>query len=50
MQDMPYFMTNDAWFYFNGKRFVLTEAAPKKAKESLEMFYATERAMGYEQR
>ena len=47
MQDMPYFMTNDAWFYFDGKHFVLTEAAPEKAKESLEAFYAAEEAMGY---
>ena len=47
MQDMPYFMTNSAWFYFDGKRFALTEAAPEKARESLKAFYATEEAMGY---
>ncbi len=47
MQDMPYFMTNDAWYYFDGKRFVLTNAAPEKAKESLEAFYAVEKDMGY---
>ena len=47
MQDIPFFMTNDAWFYFDGKRFVLTEVAPEKAKESLEAFYAADEAMGY---
>ena len=47
MQEQPYFMTDSAWFYFNGERFVLTDAAPEKAKESLKAFYATEDAMGY---
>lgn len=47
MQDMPYFMTDSAWFYFDGKRFVLTDAAPEKARESLKAFYETEGAMGY---
>ena len=36
MQDMPYFMSNKDWytFDFEKRRFVLTEKAPEKAKES----------------
>lgn len=38
--DMPYFMTNEDWFEFDfDKRiFVLTEEAPKEAKESYEEY------------
>ena len=39
MQDMPYFLTNEEWFYFDGNRFVLTDKAPKEAEESLTEFY-----------
>lgn len=36
MVDMPYFMTNDEWYYFDFDklRYVLTDKAPEKAKES----------------
>lgn len=36
MLDMPYFMTNKEWFYydFEKRRFALTEKATEKAKES----------------
>lgn len=47
MQDMPYFMKDQTWFYFNGKEYVLTEKAPQKAVESLKEYYDTEREMGY---
>ena len=41
MLDMPYFMENDEWYYFDGdlKKYVLTDKAPEKAKESYEEFY-----------
>lgn len=45
MQDMPYFMEYSSWYYFDGKRFVLTDKAPEKAKISLEEFYKTEDQM-----
>lgn len=45
MLDMPYFMTNKDWYFFDGERFVLTESAPDKAKESLEQFYEDEKNM-----
>ena len=40
MLDMPYFMENDEWYYFDGnlKKYVLTDKAPEKAKESYEEF------------
>lgn len=36
MLDMPYFMQNKAWFEFDFKkgRYVLTDKAPQKAKDS----------------
>jgi hypothetical protein len=40
-------MADSAWFYFDGKRFVLTEAAPEEAIESYKAFYGAEEAMGY---
>ena len=43
MQDKPYFMEKEEWFYFDGEKFVLTDKAPEKAKESLEEFYRVER-------
>lgn len=41
MQDMPYFMENDEWYYFdyNKRKYVLTGKAPKKAQESYKEFY-----------
>ena len=45
MLDMPFFMTNNDWYFFDGERFVLTENAPDKAKESLEQFYEDEKNM-----
>ena len=41
MLDMPYFMTNEEWFYFDYKnrKYMLTDKAPKKAKESYIEFY-----------
>lgn len=39
VQDIPYFMTNEDWYYFDGKKYVLTENAPEEAKESLKEFY-----------
>ena len=47
MQDRPYFMENDEWYYFDGKRFVLTDKAPKPAEQSYKEFYAGEKDMGY---
>lgn len=45
MLDMPYFMENDEWYYFDGtnKMFVLTDKAPQKARKSYEEFYAAVR-------
>ena len=39
--DMPYFMNNKKWFYFDfeDRKYKLTEYAPKKAKQSYEEFY-----------
>lgn len=36
MQDMPYFMNNEEWFEFDfdKRKFVLTDKATEKAKES----------------
>lgn len=41
MLDMPYFMENEKWFYFDGKKrkFVLTKEAPAEAKKSYREFY-----------
>lgn len=42
MVDMPYFMENEKWFYFDTseKNYKLTDKAPKKARESYEEFYS----------
>ena len=40
MIEMPYFMTDDSWYYFDGEKYVLTDKAPEKAKQSLIDFYA----------
>lgn len=39
--DMPYFMENEAWYYFDydKRRYELTDKAPKEAIESYEKFY-----------
>ena len=41
MMDRPYFMENKEWyeFDFDKRKFVLTNKAPEKAKESYEEFY-----------
>lgn len=41
MLDMPYFMENEEWYYFDAKlkKYVLTDKATKKAKESYKQFY-----------
>ena len=45
MLDMPYFMENEEWYFFDGtkKVFVLTDKAPEKAKKSYDAFYAAVR-------
>lgn len=42
MVDMPYFMENEKWFYFDisEKKYKLTDKAPKKARESYKEFYS----------
>lgn len=40
--DMPFFMSDKAWYYFDGKRFQLTDKAPEEAIKSLEDFYRDE--------
>ncbi|MCQ2507245.1 MAG: hypothetical protein MJ097_00480 [Dorea sp.] len=39
--DEPFFMTNDDWYYFDGKekRYKLTEEAPEEAVDSYKEFY-----------
>ena len=41
MLDMPYFMKNEDWFYFDfrERKHKLTDKAPKKAKESYAEYY-----------
>ena len=41
MLDMPYFMENEEWYYYDSqeRKFILTENAPQKAKESYKKFY-----------
>lgn len=41
MLDMPYFMENKEWYKFDFEKrmYVLTDKAPKKAKESYEEYY-----------
>lgn len=41
MLDMPYFMENEEWYYFDyeQKKYVLTDKAPDEAKESYKEFY-----------
>jgi hypothetical protein len=38
--DKPYFMNDPKWYYFDfkQKKYVLTDKAPEKAKESYEEF------------
>ena len=40
----PYFMKNQAWYYFDEDEFCykLTDLAPEKAKESYKEFYSEE--------
>ena len=41
MLDMPYFMKNEEWFYFDAKskKFVLTDKATEEAEKSYKEFY-----------
>lgn len=41
MLDMPYFMNNEDWYEYAWKKekYILTDKAPKEAKESYEKFY-----------
>ena len=38
---MPYFMENEEWYEYDwkNKKYILTNKAPEKAKESYEEFY-----------
>lgn len=47
MQEMPYFMENEEWYFFADGKFQLTEKAPEKARESIEAFYKQEKTMLY---
>lgn len=42
MVDMPYFMENADWYYYDYqlKKYKLTNKAPEKAKKSYNEFYA----------
>lgn len=44
MQSEPYFMSNSEWYYFDSEkwRYVLTDKAPEKARESYAEFYESE--------
>lgn len=50
MVDMPYFMTDEKWYYFDfvDKRFKLTKIAPEKAKKSYVDYYNELRGDQYE--
>lgn len=41
MMDMPYFMEDDSWYYFDLKKrkYVLTDEAPDKARQSYIEYY-----------
>jgi len=41
MQDMPFFMKNAEWYFFDyeKRKYMLKKDVPKKAKESYERFY-----------
>lgn len=41
MLDMPYFMENKDWYYYDykEKKYKLTDKAPSKAKRSYDEFY-----------
>lgn len=43
MMDKPYFMENEAWFYFdeNDWCYKLTKDAPEEAKESYNDYYTS---------
>lgn len=42
MTDMPYFMTQEDWYYYDYtlKKYKLTSKAPQKAKDSYKAFYS----------
>lgn len=37
--DIPFFMENKDWYYYDGHMYKLTEKAPEKAIESYNEFY-----------
>ena len=41
MVDMPYFMENEEWYYYDYQKrmYILTDKAPDKAKKSYKEFY-----------
>lgn len=39
MVEMPYFMENEDWYYYDGEIYRLTDKAPAKAIESYNEFY-----------
>lgn len=41
MRDIPYFMQNREWYYFDQQEwcYKLTDAAPEEARESYKEFY-----------
>lgn len=41
MMDMPYFMEDESWYYFDLKKrkYVLTDEAPEKARQSYVEYY-----------
>lgn len=44
MRDMPYFMEDEKWYYFDFKerKYKLTDEAPEKARQSYKEFYEEE--------
>lgn len=44
MIEMPYFMTNKEWYYYDGDQLQLTDKVPKEAIESYKEYYATDTA------
>lgn len=41
VQDIPYFMTNENWYYYDYEKlkYMLTDRAPQKAVRSYKEFY-----------
>lgn len=49
LMEIPYFMTNEDWFYFDEEEFCLklTEKAPPKAIKSYKKFYRQRKRKGW---